>query len=170
MIRFLVIPAFVITTQTISATANELDRDLPSNSFSLQRKAELSRDLPQTIIVRTNEKTKQVEVAFLKDAIPANKVAATKADFQKFAMNQEVRGLPYNIRNELDVTTSTASWGWGWRGGGWWGWGRGWWGPRFSVGIGFPGWGFSYGGYPWGCAPYAGWYSRPWGYAVFRPF
>lgn len=96
-----IIFSFLIVTGAF-AMANELDRE----AVVSDRQIELHDKLPQTVLIRVNEKDpSQVEVAFLKDKLPAG-ATVTGAAFEKLAMNKEVRGIPYTTRNELDVTSS----------------------------------------------------------------
>ncbi len=90
-----------------AALAHELDNDAPVS----QKQIELAKDLPQTVVIRTykNDPTK-VEVVQLKEKVPAGKKIAN-LKFQQLALNGEVQKTEMNSSNELDVTSSTSSWG-----------------------------------------------------------
>lgn len=145
-------------------------------TFSLSQFA-LAHELDETssqadiIVVKTNVKTGQVEVARLNEKIPAGKAVPANLKFQKLAMNSEVKNQDVNSSNELDATSSTSSWGFAgrggiavgprggaiaWRGGAAWGGGG-------YYGGGYPGYGYG-GGYGYNTGYYPGGYPYGYGY------
>ncbi len=86
-----------------SAQANELDKETPIST----EQAELSKNLPRTVIVRTKVGTNQAEVLQSKNLLSVNgatKKSIAKAKFIKLGKN----GQP--IAKELDQDSSTSSW------------------------------------------------------------
>lgn len=134
------------------AMANELDRE---NATAVsQKQVELANELPKTVILRINNKTKEVEIAHVQAQLaPGQK--AEKPVFEKMALNEMKTGVPFKAKHELDVTSSTQSWGYGY--------GRGWGYPGYRGG--WAGGGYGYGGYrPYPYYPNYGYgYGAGWG-------
>src|SRR5689334_14514231 len=121
----MVVAALAVTPM---ALAHELDVEAKhTDPIAIEK----SKALPGTVIVKTNKSDpNDVQVAFVKEKLkPGQKVKNLK--FEKIARDAEKVGIAYDSGNELDVTTSTASWGFGWRGP----WGGG-------IAVGRPGWGW----------------------------
>lgn len=153
------------------------------SQFALAHELDEVSTQADIIVVKTNVKTGQVEVARVNEKIPAGKAVPANLKFQKLAMNSEVKNQDVNSSNELDATSSTSSWGFAgggiavgprggaiaWRGGAWGG--RGYYGgyryPGYGYGYGYPAYGYGYGaaygygGYGCGYASSYGCYTPP---------
>lgn len=138
-----------------AVVAHELDSE---NTVSAQQ-IEKAKDLPQTLIVRTSlTNPKDVQVVHLKERLAPGK-KLTGLQFEQVAMNSEKIGIAYDSSNELDRTTSTASWAFGYVGP------RGGIYARGGYGGGYGGYyGGAYGGYRGG---YGGYYGA--GYGGYYP-
>jgi hypothetical protein len=114
MMKALTIALALVLSQGV--LAHELDNEAQLTA----KQIELAKDLPQTVVIRTDKKTGETEVVHLKEKLaPGKKVANLK--FEKIAMNAEVTGIAFDSKNEKDITSSTSSWGfaiggWGRRG------------------------------------------------------
>lgn len=137
------------------AHANELDHE----HVVTQQQIVLSKDLPQTVIVRQSKTDpSQIEVAFLKDRLAkGKKVDVSKLAFEKIALDGEKTGIAFanGSKGELDGTSSTSSWGFHWnRWGGGTAWGGGWRYPAVNMGYYPTNWGYGGGYYAGGCGNY----------------
>lgn len=156
-----------------SAFAGELDNETASAAKTAKKKVHLAKGLPATTIVRVSkDDPTQVEVAYLRDQVPAGQ-KLKNLKFEKMAINAEVAGIPYTLKNELDVTSSTSSWFFGWNGynrylnygyyGGWYnpsyfGYGTAYYYNRWAYPT------YNYYGYNYYYAPYWGYSSRYYNY------
>lgn len=115
MLRTALVLALAIGPVAPMAIAEELKHELDQERtvvVPLEQKR-LSAHLPQTLIIREDTRDpSKIEVAHVKDHVPAGQ-KVEHMTFEKMALNSEVRGISYDTGNELDVTSSTNSWGFG---------------------------------------------------------
>lgn len=94
--------AAAMTLQGAPAFAGELD-----NEASVTNQAQLAKDLPATLIVRTNLKTKAVEVLNTNEKMAKGKVDAASVaqrNFVQVSLNDKLTA------SELDFNSSSSSW------------------------------------------------------------
>lgn len=138
--------AAALVLATNHARANELDNEAQVTN---ETKA-LSKDLPQTLVVRTNQATGEVQVMHSNNRLAADVSsmnAVVNAQFTKADLNKAQGG-------ELDRDSSNSSWYFCWN--------HGWGYPYYWYG----GYNFSYNyyyGYNWGGWNY-GFYRWNWGW------
>lgn len=143
---------------------------LSLSQFALAHELDQVSNQADILVVKTDVKTGQVEVARLNEKIPAGKAVPANLKFQKLAMNSEVKNQDVNSSNEMQVESSTSSWGFArgggiavgprggaiaWRGGAAWG-GGGYYGGGYG--------GYGYGGYGYGAGYYPSYPSYGYGY------
>ncbi len=89
------------------AVAHETDEIGTSMSPAQIAKAQ---DLPGTTVIRVSKTDpSKVEVAYLKESLPKG-ADLSKVKFQTLALNAEQTGIAYDVKTELDATSSTSSW------------------------------------------------------------
>ncbi len=129
-------------------SAHELDSEVTASTSVGPAQAAA---LPQTIVIRRNVKTGQVEYLNVANKIPANKALAAKlesAPFQSLSVDGDLTSTM--AANEKDAVSSTSSWGFGF--------------TRPGFGFGRPGFGYARPAYGYG-------YARPaYGYGYTRPY
>jgi hypothetical protein len=123
--------------------ANELD-----NEALIVNKMQRFSELPQTTIVRVNEKTKAVEVAVLEKAVDEGDIKPE--DFAKlnFKAIKENQALAKTDFPELDSDKASSSWYF------YWGW-------NYSY--------YNYWGYNYWYTPYYSYNYWGWNYWYYRP-
>ncbi len=94
--------AALTLAQASVATAGELD-----NEASVTNKAQLGKDLPATLVVRVNNKTKAVEVLHTNQKLSksaTSKAQMAKAEFVAMGLQDKMHA------SELDRDSSSSSW------------------------------------------------------------
>ena len=109
---------------------------------------ELGKNLPTTAVIRISKSNPdQVEVMHVKEALaPGQKIENPK--FEKIALAAEKSNVPYDIKSELDATSSTSSWSF------FYGAGYPRYGNGYGYGYGYRGYGYGYRGYGYSYNPY----------------
>ena len=153
--KLLVTVALLLTTPL--AFADELD-----NEQSVTNVAERAKDLPATLVMRTNIKTGAVEVAHLKDALSETQLSegeAAKMAFTEVKVDEKYDAVAFN---ELDTDNSRVSWYFyfGYT-------------PYYGYGYGYNYYyypTYAYYGYNYSYYPYYGYYYGAYAYSYYRPY
>lgn len=150
--------AITLALGATGAFAGELDTEATVSA----QQVELAKDLPQTVVVRVSKSNpNDIEVAHLPGKLKAGEKVA-KLPFEKMALNEERKGIPFHSSAELDGTKSTSSWAFGFAVGGR-PWAAGWAGYRGGYGYNYGNNGYGYSsGYGNGCGNY-GYYNYGYG-------
>ncbi len=149
--KLLVTVALLLTTPL--AFADELD-----NEKSVTNVTQRAKDLPATLIMRTNNETGEVEVAHLKEALAEKEMSvqdATQIAFTKINAEQSYSATQFN---ELDNESSRVSW--------YFYYGYGYYPYSYGYSYYYPT--YNYYGYSYAYYPYYGYGWGAYSYAYYR--
>lgn len=104
MVKHLIWIALAVTA-SVATAQTELDQE---SKFINQM--ERARELPQTVVIRVNEKTKEVQVAHSQEALPEGQLSPAEIAQQSFKSVDVNKTYAKSEFNELDRDQSQESW------------------------------------------------------------